>query len=369
MTEEIETSDEAPEVDDASTDEPSEVEPDAEPDRDEPDAEPDRDEPDADESESLDHGDFIRLAYTARSVENGQLVDTTDEELAEEEDIDTSQQEFRPQVVILGEGHLFRPVEDDIVGKTVGDTGQVVVPAEDAFGEHDPDAVRTVSVDKIHEDERYPGAHVHVDGEAGHVETVIGGRARVDFNHPLAGQDVEYEYEILEAVEDRIERAKGLFWIYLEVEPELWFQTDEVEEERTVMPDEEDLDGDGDEDGDEAPEPRIETEVVEVETLYVESTAVLERNQQWMFSKREIANDVMEHLDLDRVIIQEVIHRQPAPGGMPGDDLGQAFEDADVDAEELIEEIEGELGEEAAEVVEESDTDTAGSAVDEDNEQ
>ena len=158
----------------------------------EPAAEEDADESadeDADES-GLQEGEFVRVAYTARTVENDTLVDTTDLEVAEDEGVDVENRTIEPRVITLGAGHLFPSVESDIVGKEVGDSGSVTVPATEAFGEFDPDDVRTVSVEKLPEDERYPGAHVDIDGRHGHVETVIGGRARVDFNHPLAGESI-----------------------------------------------------------------------------------------------------------------------------------------------------------------------------------
>src|SRR5699024_2121465 len=118
-----------------------------------------------------------RLAYTARTVENDQLVDTTDEEVAEEEGVDDQQQTFEPRTIAVGAGHLFDAVEADFKGDEAGDSGSVTVPAEEAFGEYDEGEVRTVSADRIPEDDRYPGGHVDIDGQHGHVETVIGGRA------------------------------------------------------------------------------------------------------------------------------------------------------------------------------------------------
>jgi len=76
--------------------------------------------------EELDDGDFVRLSYTIWTVEDDSLVDTTDEELAEEEGIDTEGRDFAPQTVVLGGGHLFPGVEDDITGKRVGDSGSVL---------------------------------------------------------------------------------------------------------------------------------------------------------------------------------------------------------------------------------------------------
>ncbi|MFC4450357.1 FKBP-type peptidyl-prolyl cis-trans isomerase [Halorussus aquaticus] len=290
-------------------------------------------------TEGLQRGDFVRLDYTARTVEDGNIVDTTDPEVAEEEGLDEEEREFEPRVIVLGEGHIFESVEEAIIGEEIGHSGSTTIPAEEAFGEYDADEVKTVSANKIPEDERYPGAHVDVDGQHGHVETIIGGRARVDFNHPLAGEDIEYDYEIVGEVDDRVEQAQGLISMYIDADLDMWIQTDEVEEETVVEPDEDDEDA----------EPETETETVEKETLYIESTPQLAMNQQWMFQKQQIAQNVMDQLDLDRVIVQETIEGggMGPMGGMMGGmgggdvDLEEALEDADMDEEEIVEELEG----------------------------
>ena len=296
----------------------------------------------ADEETGFQQGDFVKHAYTARTVDGDQLVDTTDPEVAEEEGVGEDQ-EFSPRTVVLGQGHLFQAVEDDIVGKEAGDEGTVTVPAAEAFGEYDEEEVRTVSADKIPEDDRYPGAHVDVDGEHGHVETIIGGRARVDFNHPLAGEDVEYDYEILDAVEDRVEQAQGIVQMMLDMELEMWFETETVEEDQLVEPDEDDEDA----------EPETETVEVEKDTLYIEATPQLTMNQQWMMGKQQIAQQLTQLLDIDRIIVQEELGgggmgMPGMMGGMGGGgdvDLEEAvedmdLEDEDIDADEIVEEIE-----------------------------
>jgi FKBP-type peptidyl-prolyl cis-trans isomerase SlyD len=326
-------------------------------------------EADAEEGEGptgLQEGDVIKLAYTARTVEDGHLVDTTDAEVAEEEGVGEDQ-EFAPRTIALGQGHIFESVEEAIVGSEVGDEGTVVVPAPEAFGEFDEEEVRTVSADKISEDDRYPGAQVQIGGEQGFVETIVGGRARVDFNHPLAGEDVEYEYDILEAVEDREERAQGVLSMFLDVDLELWFQTDTVEEERRVEPDEDEeaseaaaaVDGDAEEeDGeaedDEPPEQEFETVEVEKESLYIEAIPQLQMNQQWMMQKQQIAQQLMDLVDVDRVVIQETIEGGGmgmggmfgGMGGMGGGDLEAALEEADVDADDLDVDVVEEVAEE-----------------------
>jgi FKBP-type peptidyl-prolyl cis-trans isomerase SlyD len=333
----------------------------------------------ADENETergIGQGDFVRLAYTMRTVpdeddedDEGMVVDTTYEDVAEEADIDTEEYEFEPRIVIVGEGHVFEAVDNALVGSEAGDSGVVTIPAAEAFGEVDEEAIRTVSASKIDEDDRYPGAQVQIDGEQGRIETIIGGRARVNFNHPLAGEDLEYEYEVLDVVEDRTDKAKGLLGLYLQQTPELWIQTDEVEEEVQVEveSDDEDEDEDGEtpeesqaagEAGDAEPEYETELQTVEKETLYIEASPQMTMNQQWLFSKQQIAQDVMNRLDLDRVIVQETIEgmggMMGGMGGMMGgmgggaapEDIEEAIEDVDVDADELVEELEGDVGEE-----------------------
>ncbi|WP_277540703.1 FKBP-type peptidyl-prolyl cis-trans isomerase [Haloarcula laminariae] len=280
-------------------------------------------------------GDVVKLAYTARTVDEGQLVDTTDEDVADEEGIDTDQQDWGPRTIVLGEGHIFPDVEEDIYGKEVGDEGTVTVSAEDAFGEYDETEVRTVSKDKIEEDDRYPGAQVQIDGEQGRLETIIGGRARVDFNHPLAGEAVEYEYEIVAEVTDREEKAQGILSLMLDMELDVWFEDETVEEEQLVESDDED---------DEESEPEYETVEVEKDTLYIEATPQLTMNQQWMMGKQQIAQQLTQLLGVDRIIVQEEIGGggMGMPGMMGGGmgGLEEQLEDADVDAEEIAEELE-----------------------------
>ena len=298
------------------------------------------------ESNGLQDGDFVTVAYTAWTVEGGDLVDTTSQEVADEEGVGEDQ-EFEPRTIVLGEGHIFPDVEDDITGKEVGDEGSVVVPAGDAFGEYDDEEVRTISANKIDEDDRYPGAAVTVDGEQGYIETIIGGRARVDFNHPLAGEDIEYDYEILDTVDDREEKAASLLDTMLGMDLEVWFQTD-IEEEEEIVEDADDLEDVDELDEDEGPV--TETVEVEKDTLYIEATPQLSMNQQWMFQKQQIAQQFVELLDVDRVIVQETLGEGSGMGGMGGmmpgmgggGDVEDALEDldVDVDADELSEELE-----------------------------
>lgn len=283
----------------------------------------------SDEDENGDQGlgesAIVKLAYTARSVDSDQLVDTTDPEIAEDAGVDIEDQTFEPRIIAIGAGHVFPSVETALAEQEVGESGSVEVPPTEAFGEYDPENVRTVSADLIEEDNRYPGAQVEIDGEHGYVETIIGGRARVDFNHPLAGETINYEYEILEEITDPIEQAAGILSTVVNVDLEMWIQTDEEEVE--VEADDDDND-----------EEEMVTEVQEFETLYIESVPQLAMNQQWLFRKTQIAQDIIDRVGIDRVIVQETIEGMDFDLGGMGD-IEAALDDVDVDADEIAEEL------------------------------
>ena len=302
---------------------------------------------DADDAESaaegLQDGDFVELDYTLRTTDDDEVIDTTHESVAEEAGIaDEENRDFTPRTIIVGDGHVFESVDESLRGSEVGDSDSVTVSPEEGFGDYDPEEVQTVSADKIPEDDRYPGATVQIDRQQGHIETIIGGRARVNFNHPLAGEELEYDYEIAAVVDDREQQAEGILGMHLQEVPDLWIETDEVEEEVTVEPDE----------GDEDAEPTTETQTVEKETLYIEATQQLTMNQQWMMGKTQIAQEITDKLGLDRVIVQEILDGGGMMGGMGGmmgggmggGDVEDALDDVDLDdvdldADELAESL------------------------------
>jgi len=159
----------------------------------------------------LQEGDFIRLMYTGRAGEN--IFDTTDEKDAMEGGIHNPQAEYGPATVRLGSHHVIIGLEDELIGKEVGTEGEIEVPPEKAFGAHDERYMSSYPTAKFQEKPKR-GMRVKIDGDEGTIADVIGKRAVVDFNHPLAGKTLQYTYTILEKVEDPIEQIKGLIRLY-----------------------------------------------------------------------------------------------------------------------------------------------------------
>ncbi|MBP7299669.1 MAG: FKBP-type peptidyl-prolyl cis-trans isomerase [Methanoculleus sp.] len=160
---------------------------------------------------AVQEGDFVRIRYTGRI--GGDVFDTTDEEIAKEEDIYNQMAEYGPVTIRLGSRHILAGLEEELIGKEVGTEGEVEIPPEKAFGEHDENEVRSFPVTQFREKPE-PGMRVSIEGREGMVISVIGRRAVVDFNHPLAGKSVHYTYSIVEKVEDQAEQIRGLIRIF-----------------------------------------------------------------------------------------------------------------------------------------------------------
>lgn len=162
---------------------------------------------------AIQKGDFIKLNYTGK-FEDGRIFDTTDEELAKKEEIFNPNGLYGGDVVIVGAGHTIDGLDEDLEGKEVGYSGTVVISPEKAFGPSNPKLIETISITKLKDRNVHPGLAVEIDGRRGIVGRVIGRRVTVDFNSPLAGKTVTYEYTIEKVLETDIEKIQGLLALY-----------------------------------------------------------------------------------------------------------------------------------------------------------
>ncbi len=163
------------------------------------------------EQSAIKKGDFVKISYTAK-LEDGTVIDTTDADVAKEHGIFNENAKYGDIVVVVGERHVIQGLDEALEGKEVGFKGEVTVPPEKAFGEYDPENKEVVSIARFKEKPRV-GERIRVGERTGVVERVVGRRAIVDFNHPLAGKTIIFELEIKEKIEDDVEKVKALFFI------------------------------------------------------------------------------------------------------------------------------------------------------------
>jgi FKBP-type peptidyl-prolyl cis-trans isomerase 2 len=170
---------------------------------------------------TVKNGDFIRIEYT-ESVE-GQVIATTDKDVATEKGIFSEDAQYGPHLIVVGAGQLVKGYEDDLIGKEIGYSGTVEIAPENAFGLRDPKLAEIIPINRFKEKKPVPGMRVGVENKVGTVTRVIGRKVNVDFNHPLAGRTIVYEYKILENIEDQLEKLKALIktFAHMDLEAEI----------------------------------------------------------------------------------------------------------------------------------------------------
>jgi len=218
-------------------------------------------------------GDFIMVDYTERT--NGMVLFTTDERLATENDIYDEQIAYEPRLIVVGSRDVAEGFKDELIDKEIGHSGTVEVPPEKAYGAYDPDNVDSVPLNKFKDDKHKPGIGMRasIDDKMGTITRIIGRKVRVDYNHPLAGKTIEYDYTIKELIEDRGEKLKGLVKIFSGMD--------------------------------------LEVEIVDGDVAEVDSPWEMGLYQKWPMVKQGVANMAMHLLDLKEVRFIETHKPEP----------------------------------------------------------
>jgi len=139
------------------------------------------------------HGSFLTLHYRLAGPDGRDLVNTFDE---------------RPATLSIGSGELAPAIESRLMGLNEGQRATFDLAAGEAFGERNPQLVQRVArrlLDELGDpDETYAVGDVvsfpTPDGQgeyAGVVREVGEDWLEFDFNHPLAGQAVRFEVQLI----------------------------------------------------------------------------------------------------------------------------------------------------------------------------
>lgn len=140
-------------------------------------------------------GDTVRIEYEGRKAEDNQVIGSSEEEGA-------------PLEFTLGAGEVIPGLEEAVAGMAPGDQKEVEVPPPLAYGErddkrqtrvprsalppgYDPEPGDILEVERD-DGARYPVTIVDVEGQ----------ELTVDENHPLAGETLEFELQLLEVLEE-----------------------------------------------------------------------------------------------------------------------------------------------------------------------
>ena len=134
------------------------------------------------------------------AIENNQLVSMSYELKIEGEVVD-SNIDKEPLEFTYGSGQIIPGLESRIADMNVNETKEISVPAQEAYGEYNPDAKQLVPKTQFGDLELQIGMPLQGQGEDGNpiqviVTNILDNEVEVDFNHPLAGKDLNFSITI-----------------------------------------------------------------------------------------------------------------------------------------------------------------------------
>jgi FKBP-type peptidyl-prolyl cis-trans isomerase SlyD len=106
-----------------------------------------------------------------------------------------------PLVFMFGKGQIIPGLENAIANMSIGEKAEVLVKAEDAYGEYNAEAKQEVPKDQFSGIDLEVGMTLYGQGEDGGtvqvvVEEIGAESVIIDFNHPLAGKDLSFVVSI-----------------------------------------------------------------------------------------------------------------------------------------------------------------------------
>ncbi len=117
-----------------------------------------------------------------------------------------------PLSFVSGKGQIIPGLEDKLVQMNAGDEATITVPAAEAYGEYNPEAIQTLPREQFAGIDLQKGMALYGQSEDGQSVQVIvrdfnDQEVTIDFNHPLAGKDLEFKVSVLasrEATPDEV---------------------------------------------------------------------------------------------------------------------------------------------------------------------
>lgn len=131
--------------------------------------------------------------------------------------IDTNRKGGKPLAFLVGAGNIIVGLEEQLIGKQKDDTLTAVVPADKAYGQPDPERFQPIPKTSLPPEVKLEvGTQLTATAEANgqaqivKIHEVQDEEVIIDFNHPLAGQELTFEVTVVgvrEATEE--ETAHG----------------------------------------------------------------------------------------------------------------------------------------------------------------
>jgi FKBP-type peptidyl-prolyl cis-trans isomerase SlyD len=118
-------------------------------------------------------------------------------EKGKDEILDSNTQDV-PLEFVMGSGMIIPGLEKGLVGMSEGEQKQIEVPAAEAYGERNPEAMQILPREQFEGIDLEKGMMLYGQGEDGSTTQVTVADfndtdVTIDFNHPMAGKDLVFD--------------------------------------------------------------------------------------------------------------------------------------------------------------------------------
>jgi len=287
------------------------------------------------EGKEIEKGDFIVVKITGKT-KRGNVFRVSSEDDAKKAGIfdenEARQGQYTPEFVIVGEeGFLNEGLTEIVEDMKYFEKKSVRIPPEKAFGKRVPDKIERIGLAKFRRMNNGKQPEIGQEftrrtqqgAQRGTVRNIVQGKVIVDYNHPLAGQYLDYNVEILDKVED-FDKKIEYFMINKGIPPANVgdFEINYIEDEKTIE--------------------------ITIPQMYL--------FQNITYMKFGLAMDLQNHLSdkIETVKFIEKYEKMPTPGMGAGAGAAELDESV-MEKVKDFEEQEGEKGEEEEETKEETE--------------
>lgn len=132
----------------------------------------------------IENNKVVRVHYTGTLPDTGEVFDSSEGR--------------EPLTFLVGHRQMIPGFERELMGKELGEKVEFTLSPEDAYGEHNPDAVQKVPLDMFGNIKPEVGITLMSDMGPFRVTEVGDELITVDFNHALAGKSLTFNVEVVE---------------------------------------------------------------------------------------------------------------------------------------------------------------------------
>lgn len=116
---------------------------------------------------------------------------------------DSTKVNKKPAKIIMGDASISPAFEAQLIGMKSGESKEFTLASADAFGDPLPENIHYMDISKFSEEAPAKVGNIitftQPGGELpGMITDVTGTSVTIDFNHPLAGQDVTFVIDVIE---------------------------------------------------------------------------------------------------------------------------------------------------------------------------